>query len=222
MATKARKNGPAKPAAPVPAERPTPAPEAVIAAPVQSEEVAETPLTNPADTAPQQPAAAAPVAPEQEAIRSAASDERKLDTMIDTNTAQAQAFFADFNDRTKAAVEKSTKLIEEANEFAKGNVEALVESAKIAAKGFEALGQDASDYGRKSYESATAAFKTFAAVKTPAELFKAQSDFLRGAFDAYVAEASKTTEAVIKLAGDSAQPISSRVALAVEKVKTAA
>ncbi|AQR74138.1 phasin family protein [Sphingomonas sp. LM7] len=137
-------------------------------------------------------------------------------------TAKAQALFADFNDRTKAAVEKSTKLVEDANEFAKGNLEAVVESGRIAAKGFETLGQEAAEYGRKSFESATAAMKTFATVKSPADFFKLQSDFVRGAFDAYVAEASKNTEAVIKLAGDAAQPLSNRFAVAAEKVKTAA
>lgn len=143
-------------------------------------------------------------------------------TNFENNTAKAQALFADWNDRTKAAVEKSTKLVEEANEFAKGNLEAVVESSRIAAKGFETLGQDAAEYGRKSFESATAALKTLATVKSPTEFFKLQSDFVRGAFDSYVAEASKNTEAVLKLAGDAAQPLSNRFAVAAEKVKTAA
>lgn len=145
-----------------------------------------------------------------------------FESATETNTAKAQAFFADFNDRTKAGVEKATKLAEEANEFAKGNLEAVVESGRIAAKGFETLGQDAAEYGRKSFESATATLKTLASVKSPTEFFKLQSDFMRGAFDSYVAEASKTTEAVLKLAGDAAQPLSNRFAVAVEKVKTAA
>jgi phasin family protein len=145
-----------------------------------------------------------------------------IENTVENNTAKAQAFFADFNDRTKAAVEKSTKLVEEANEFAKGNVEALVESSRIAAKGFETFGQEAAEYGRKSFETATAALKTMATVKSPADFFKLQSDFVRGAFDSYVAEASKNTEAMLKLAGDAAQPLSNRVAVAAEKVKTAA
>ncbi|MBC9032859.1 TIGR01841 family phasin [Sphingomonas sp. JC676] len=145
-----------------------------------------------------------------------------IENTVENTTAKAQAFFADFNDRTKAAVEKSTKLVEEANEFAKGNVEALVESGRIAAKGFESFGQDAAEYSRKSFETATAAMKTLATVKSPADFFKLQSDFVRGAFDSYVAEASKNTEALLKLAGDAAQPLSNRVAVAAEKVKTAA
>ena len=145
-----------------------------------------------------------------------------IENTVENTTAKAQAFFADFNDRTKAAVEKSTKLVEEANDFAKGNVEALVESGRIAAKGFESFGQEAAEYSRKSFETATAALKTMASVKSPTEFFKLQSDFVRGAFDSYVAEASKNTEALLKLAGDAAQPLSNRVAVAAEKVKTAA
>ncbi|MCW3846324.1 phasin family protein [Sphingomonas sp. LB-2] len=148
--------------------------------------------------------------------------EAKIMETIETNVAKAQAFFADFNDRAKAAVEKSTVLIAEANEFAKGNLEAVVESSKIAAKGLESFGQDAAEYSRKSFETATAALKGMSAVKSPTELFKLQSDFFKTSFDSYVAEASKNTEALIKLAGDAAQPLSNRVAVAAEKAKLAA
>ena len=41
-------------------------------------------------------------------------------------------------------------MFEDINEFNKGNVEALVESSKIAAKGFETLGQDAAEYAASS------------------------------------------------------------------------
>jgi phasin family protein len=141
---------------------------------------------------------------------------------IETNVAKAQAFFADFNDRAKIAVEKSTKLVEEASEFAKGNLEAVVESGKITAKGFESLGQEAAEYSRKSFESATAALKGMSAVKSPTDFFKLQSDFFRSTFDSAVAETSKNTEALIKLAGEAAQPLSNRVAIAAEKAKIAA
>lgn len=151
---------------------------------------------------------------------STAKETTIMATNFENASTQAYTVFADLNERTKAAVEKSTKMVEEANEFAKGNIEALVESGRIAAKGFEALGQEAADYSRRSFEHATAAMKNLASVKSPTDFFKLQSDYLRGAFDSYVAEASKHTEAMIKLAGDAAQPISNRFAVAVEKVKT--
>jgi phasin family protein len=183
-----------------------------------------------AAAAPAQAAVAETVNEAEAAMQAAADSIAKEAVTMDTNfqnsadinTNKAQAFFADMNDRTKGVVERSTKLVEEANDFAKGNVEALVESSRIAAKGLETLGQDAAEYGRKSFESATAAMKTLATVKSPAEFFKLHNDYVRGVFDSYVAEASKNTEAMMKLAGDAAQPLSNRFAVAAEKVKTAA
>src|SRR5690606_12875917 len=125
---------------------------------------------------------------------------------VESNVNKAEALFADINARAKAALEKNVKIAEEFNDFAKGNVEAVVESGRITAKGLEALGQDAAEYGRKSFESATAALKNLATVKSPTEFFKLQSDYVRQSFDSYVAEASKNAEAVLKLAGDAAQP----------------
>lgn len=148
------------------------------------------------------------------------------ETVMEANFNQAaekgQAYFAEFNNRAKAAFEKASKGVEDLNEFGKGNVEAIVESGKIAAKGLETLGQGYAEFGRKSFEGATAALKNLAAVKTPAEFLQLQSEYVRGQFDALVAETSKNTEAFIKLASDVAQPISNRVAVAAEKVKVSA
>jgi phasin family protein len=146
-------------------------------------------------------------------------------TMIHTNDApeaatdKAQALFADMNARTKAAMEKSAKSVEEMTDLAKGNVEALVEASRIAAKGLESIGHDAADFGRRNFENATATMKTLASVKSPTEFFKLQSDFIRTAFDSLVAETSKNTEAMLKLASDAAQPLSNRVAIATDKFK---
>lgn len=134
---------------------------------------------------------------------------------------KAQAMFGDMSGRVKSAFEKSTKFGEEMVDFSKGNVEAMVASAKVAAKAAESLGQDAAEYGKKNFESASAAFKSFASVRSPAELFQLQSEFAKASFDSAVAEASKMSESMMKLAGEIAQPLSNRYALAAEKIKSA-
>lgn len=145
-----------------------------------------------------------------------------MESTLKTAAEKTQAYVAEANDRAKAAMEKGAKMFEDMNEFNKGNVEALVESGKIAAKGMETLGQSAADYARKSFEGATATLKSLSSVKSPTDFFKLHSDYMRSSFDSIVAETSKTTEAMLKLAGEVAQPISNRVAVAVEKVKIAA
>lgn len=215
----ARPRAAAKPAvAPVqeaaPAPVAAPAPTAVAATPVAAAApVAPALVTPPADAAP-----AAAVSPTTTSTKKALTMENALHTV----TEKTQALFADMNDRTKVAVEKSTQMLADMNEFGKGNVEAIVESSKIAAKGMETLGQDAAEFTRKSFEGATAAMRNMASVKTPADFMKLQSELVRTAFDSLVAETSKNTEAMLKLAGDVAQPLSNRVAVAAEKVKTAA
>lgn len=184
-------------------------------------DLAASPLPVAAEPAPEAPAAA--VASKTESISTpAAKKELFAMTSVETMTEKSQAMIAELNERAKTAMEKSAKMVEEMNDFAKGNVEALVESGRITAKGLETLGQDAAEFSRKSFESATAALKSLSSVKSPAEFLKLHSDFTRQLFDSYVAETSKTTEAVLKLAGDAAQPISNRVAVATEKMKTAA
>lgn len=135
---------------------------------------------------------------------------------------KAQALFADASAKAKAAFEKSTKIGEELTVLTKGNVEALVESGKIAAKGAEALTQDAAAFGKKSFEHASSTFKSLTTVKSPTELFQIQSEFAKTSFDNAVAEASKFSEAWMKLAGDMFQPLSSRYAVAAEKLKSVA
>lgn len=130
--------------------------------------------------------------------------------------------FGDVNERAKVAMEKSAKIVEEFADLTRGNVEAIVASSKVAAKGVETLSQEAAEFGRKSFEDASAAFKSFAEVKSATDFFKLQSDFARSAFDAAVAESAKVSEAVLKIAGDVAEPITSRYSVAAERVKTLA
>lgn len=146
------------------------------------------------------------------------------ETITDTTstTAAGPKPFADMNDRARGAMERGSKLFEEMNGFTKGNIEALVESGRIAARGMERMGQEGADYARRSFETMTANMRALAAVKSPTELVKLQAEQTRAAFDGAVAQTSHSTEAMLKLAGEIAQPISNRVAVVADRFKTAA
>lgn len=224
---------------PAPVEKPSPVASASAVKPVAVKEADTKADTTASPVKKQAPAALPPVvkpvakkpAPRAKAVaapkRPTAKPatilkEPKMAETINTVTDKAQAYFADANARAKGALEKGVKAIEEANAFHKGNLEAIVESSKIAAKGAEKLGQDAAAYAKNSYEKANEAFKAMSGVKSPTDLFKLQSDYVRASFDAFVAETSRSTEAALKLAGEIAQPLSNRFALAAEKVKAVA
>ncbi|MEA3015804.1 MAG: hypothetical protein QOI38_526 [Sphingomonadales bacterium] len=132
-----------------------------------------------------------------------------------------QAVFGDVNERAKTAIERNNRIAEEMTELTKGNVEALVASTKVAAKAVETIGQEVAEFGRKSFEDASAALKGFAEVKSPTDFFRLQSDFARSQFDTVVAETSKLSETMIKFAGQAAEPIANRYSVAAERVRTA-
>lgn len=174
--------------------------------------------------------------PTQKPVRTAAKAVRILKTGVKTmaNTTrktaetgqiaaeQFRAAFGDINERAKAATEKSAKIVEQLADLTRGNVEAIVASSKIAAKGVETMSQDAAEYSRKSFEEASAVLKSFAEVKSATDFFKLQGDYARSAFDAAVAESARVSETVLKLAGEVAEPINSRYTVAAERVKTLA
>lgn len=169
------------------------------------------------------PTAAAPAEPASKETTMATTIENVSQTATDqTAFDKAGAAFGEMNSRAKGAIEKSTALFTELNSFNKGNVEALVESGKLAIAGMQSVAQSQAAYVRKQFEEATAAAKTLTTVKSPTEFVKLQGDYVRQQFDAMVAETSRSTEAMLKLAGEVAQPISNRFALAAEKVKQAA
>ena len=132
-----------------------------------------------------------------------------------------QAVFGDVNERARTQIERNTRFAEELTELSKGNVEAFVQSTKIVAKGLETVGQEVADYSRKSFEDASQALKSFTEVKSATDFFRLQSDFARTQFDSLVAESSKLSETMIKLAGDVAEPLASRYSVAAERVKAA-
>ena len=132
---------------------------------------------------------------------------------------RAQSTREQVEGRVKDLMEKNMKTVTEFTEFTKGNVEALIESARAAASGAEVLASQFVEASKKSAEEAQAAFKTFSSARTPNEFIAAQNEFAKAQFDKVVANTSKLSETWLKLAGDVVQPLSSRMAVAAESVK---
>lgn len=219
---------------PVAALEPTPAPEPVaVLEPVVAEALpVEWPVAAmPATPEPEIPTPALAAVDDIPPVAAAINTKGKtiMTDVLETAKTYAeeaktrfQSAFVDVNDKAKAALEKSSKAFEELGELTKGNLEAVVESSKIAAKGVESLSQEAAEFSRKSFEKTSSTMKSFAAVKTPAEFFQLHSDLLSATLDSFASEASKNSEAFLKLASDISTPISNRVSIVTEKMKSLA
>lgn len=121
--------------------------------------------------------------------------------------------------KSREAVEQGMKSLDEVTDMARGNVEALMASARTAAAGIEQIATHIADVSRKSFEEASNAARAMTSAKTPNELMQLQSDYSKGQFDAAVAEFSKLSEMMVKLAGEVMEPMQNRIALATEKMK---
>lgn len=135
---------------------------------------------------------------------------------------RVQSVMTEFNDKAKSAMEKSSKAMEEFGDITKGNLEAMVETSKIAAKGMEQITQHLAEVSRSSFERTSSTMKNFASVKSPTEFFQLQSELMTSAFDTMASETAKASEAMLKLAGEIAQPLSNRVSVVSDRMKTIA
>jgi len=137
-------------------------------------------------------------------------------------SAKAKEMAADMQTRAKAAYDKGTDMTKDVVEFQKGNLEAIVESGKILASGMQDMGRTYVEEAKSAAETVQGDVKKFAAIKSPTELFQLQGEIARRNFDAMVSTTSKNTEAMLKLANEAFAPVSNRMSLAAEKVRTAA
>jgi phasin family protein len=131
-----------------------------------------------------------------------------------------QSFFADANERGQEIVQRSQKVAEELADLARANVEAIVEAGRVASEGARSIGQDVVASSRDGVEKTADAIRSLAEAKSPTEYLQLQSEFARTSFDRAVAESSKLTESLVKLAGEAFQPLSNRATANAERFNT--
>ena len=131
-----------------------------------------------------------------------------------------QSLFADANERSQEIVKKGQKVAGELADLTRANVEAVVEASRVAAEGAKVIGQDAVSSSREGFEQAAGAIRSLAEAKSPTEYLQLQGDFARASFDRAVAESSRLTESLVKLAGEAFQPLSNRASANAERFNT--
>ena len=154
----------------------------------------------------------------QDAVRNTAS---KLNAQAETALNNGKAAMEQVTAKSKEAVEAGMKSMDEMAEMTRANVDALMVSAKAATAGVEQVMAHLTEASKKSFEGTSAMVKTLAAAKTPNELMQLQSDFAKTQFDEAVAQYSKMTEMMVKLAGEVMEPVQNQMALATDKLKSA-
>lgn len=149
------------------------------------------------------------------AIKGAKNMADKLAARLEKLTADAQA-------RAKEVADRAVALSKDAVEFNRENLETLIESGKITAKGAQEIGKTNIKYGRENLTEANRAFQNLFSGAAPKELLEKQADFLRSGLDRMMDQTSNNADAVTKLAGKAYQPIADRVSTIRKNMQKAA
>lgn len=103
------------------------------------------------------------------------------------------------------------KSYEDLQAAGKANVEALVESSSIAAKGAEDLSREIVAYSQSALDKSITTGKALLTAKTLQEVVELQNSFLKSSFDSLIAETSRIRELSVKVTNEALAPLSARV-----------
>jgi phasin family protein len=99
------------------------------------------------------------------------------------------------------------KNVDEMQQLWKENMDAGMKSFDAMSKGFQAIAVEFANYSKRSLEDHTAATERLMAAKSLEKAFEVQSEYVKMAFEGFVAHATKIGELYADLAKELFKPI---------------
>lgn len=165
------------------------------------------------------------MSPKMKATEALAAGKEAVESVVASGTqaatksiAQAQAVM---QEQIETAVKNAGgvfKAVEEAVEFGKGNVEAVVKANQILVAGLQDMGKAAVASTQAVFEESFANARALAGVKSVKEAVDLQATFMRAVLEKAMASAVATQETGLKLAETAFAPVADRAKLAMEKL----
>ena len=167
------------------------------------------------------PAAALTAASAKTAATAKASGKETVEAVVKAGTDAAAAGYDQAVAMTKEQVEKTSKaMFKGYGNFAdlgQENLDAVVKSGTIYAKGVETIGRQVMNFAQAAMDNNVAATKAMLGAKSLREVVDLQNELTRKTFDRFLADYGQLTEMSVKLATDASAPIQARVKETVEK-----
>ena len=98
------------------------------------------------------------------------------------------------------------KNIEEFQKLGKDNVDVAMKQFGTVSKGWQAIATEVADYSKKSFEDGSAALEKLFGAKTLETAIEVQSNYVKIAYEGFVAEATKLGELYTDLAKETYKP----------------
>ena len=103
---------------------------------------------------------------------------------------------------------------EDAAKMNKDMMENGMKAATAVAKGVQSLATEQADFAKKSFEDGTKALEKLMATKSLDKAFEVQSDYVKSAYEAFVAQSTKMGEMMTAVAKDAYKPFEAAIAKA--------
>jgi len=98
------------------------------------------------------------------------------------------------------------KNFDDVQKLGRDNVEATLRSFGAASKGYQAVAAEMTNYSKKWFEDGTAAIERLFGAKTLEKAIEVQSEYVKTAYEGFVAEATKLGEIYADIAKESYKP----------------
>src|SRR5262245_58260742 len=102
------------------------------------------------------------------------------------------------------------KNLEDMQKIGKENMDASMKSLGAVSKSFQAIAVEAADYAKKAVEEGTAAGEKLAAAKSLDKVMEVQADYLKSAYEGFVAQSAKVGQLYVDLAQELYKPYESQ------------
>jgi phasin family protein len=171
------------------------------------------------------PVASKPVAPkpveaavETAVETAAAAGKETVEAAVKAGTEAASAGYKQAADLAKQQVERTSKAFKGYGDFTalgQDNMDAVVKSGTVVAKGLEVLSKEMMDFAKASFEDNVAATKAMLGAKNLTDLVNLQTRYTQNNLDHALSEGTKLTELSVRVASEAFEPIKARVDTAV-------
>ena len=104
------------------------------------------------------------------------------------------------------------KNFEEFQKLGKDNVDVAMRQFGTVSKGWQAIATEFADYSKKSFEDGSAALEKLFGAKSLEKAIEIQSDYVKTAYEGFVAQSSKMGELYTDLAKETYKPLEGMIA----------
>jgi hypothetical protein len=104
------------------------------------------------------------------------------------------------------------KNFEDFQKLGKENVDTCMRQFGTVSKGWQAIATEVADYSKKSFEHGTATLESLLGAKSLEKAIEIQSDFVKTAYEGFVAQSSKLGELYTDLAKETYKPLEGMIA----------